>query len=233
MARGFHSKGYGMAKLINLVALFLVGYMLIASHNSAVAAEEEMLVVEAASIAAAEEVSTSGGSVNSSIFWGHWGYTPYFPWWPVDYCAWDYSTTGIWQITYTGVACDIPYGRRLANYARSTMTTSRSFRNIMMGVSPVTSTVMCAKGSKAGQIIYTVQVRAPNTPQGRQVMQRLRATSLPLARSMYTATSMRTIGLFKGKTCGRVCAPGWGLDGHAFDMQPLLAGIAYCVILAL
>jgi hypothetical protein len=175
--------------------------MLIASYDSLVAAEGEMLEVLVDDLDAA---AVSGQTVNTSTFWGPWGYTPYFPWWPVDYCAWDYSTTGIWQITFSGTACDTAYGRKLANYARSTMTTSRSFRYIMLGVSPVTSTVMCAKASKAGQIIYTVQVRAPSTQAGRQVMQRLRAGGLPLARSMYTAGSMRTIGILKGKSYGRV-----------------------------
>jgi hypothetical protein len=60
---------------------------------------------------------------------------------------------------------------------------------------------MCAKGSKAGQVIYTIQVRAPNTLAGKQMMQRLRSPTsggLALARNMFTRGSMRTIGLFPG-----------------------------------
>ena len=187
-----------MAKLPEVSVLLLVVLTLFSSHHGLVASVEGMTEVNLDVTPAA----ATSDDIETSTFFG-WGYKPYFAWWPVDYCKWDFSTTGIWQITFSGRACNAAYGARLANYARTTMRTSRSFRGIMMGLSPVTSTVMCAKGSRAGQIIYTIQARAPNTPAGRQLMQRLRSANsgagLALARNMFTVGSTRTIGLFTGK----------------------------------
>lgn len=87
------------------------------------------------------------------------------------------------------------------------MTTNRGFRNLILGSVPIVSTVMCARSSTAGQVVYTVQLRAPNTLAGRQMMQRLRSTTgtgLVLARNMFTAGSIRTIG---GLLPGEVDAP--------------------------
>ena len=170
---GCHYAIIGMAKL-------LVGLTLFLHCHEPVAGDKIMREVEL-------DASTSAGSVTTSAFFG-WGCKPYFPWWPVDYCAWDFSITGIWQITFTGGACNGPYGAKLAAYARKTMTSNRGFKGIMTGVSPATSTVMCAKGSKVGQVIYTIQVQAPSTPAGRQMMQRLRSANgggFILARNMY------------------------------------------------
>ena len=198
MARCLHAPKYGMAKLPEVSVLLLVVLTLFSSHHGLVASVEGMTEVDV-------EVTTPAAAtsdIETSTFFG-WGYKPYFSWWPVDYCKWDFSTTGIWQITFSGRACNAAYGAKLAKYARTTMTTSRSFRGIMMGLSPVTSTVMCAKGSRAGEVIYTIQARAPNTPAGRKVMQRLRSANsgagLALARKMFTVGSTRTIGLFTGK----------------------------------
>ena len=194
MARCLHAPNYGMAKLYDSSALLLVVLALFTSFDGLVTGETVFVDLDADNA-----VSKTADTVTTSTFFG-W---PYFRWWPVGYCAWDFSTTGIWQITFAGRACNAAYGAKLANYARTTMRTSRSFRGVMMGVSPVTSTVICAKGSKAGQVIYTVQARTPNTPAGRQVMQRLRSMKggggLALARNMFTVSSTRTIGLFTGK----------------------------------
>jgi hypothetical protein len=184
-----------MAKLANLSALLLVILALLSCYHGLVAGEEEMVVFEVEQSA----VPSADSTVKTGTFF--WGYSPYYPWWPVKYCAWDFLTTGIWQIVFNGGTCDGSYGAKLANYARNTMVTSRGFRSFIMGVSPVTSTVMCAKGSKAGQVIYTIQVRAPDTLTGKQMMQRLRSQTsggLTLARNMFTRGSMRTIGLLPG-----------------------------------
>jgi hypothetical protein len=203
--------------MANLSASLLVALALMSTYHGLVAGEEEMVVLEVE-----EPVASAYGAdtVKTSTF-SEWGYQPYYSWWPVDYCAWNFFTTGIWQITLTGGACDGSYGAKLANYARNTMLSSRGVRPFMMGVSPGTSTVMCAKGSKAGQVIYTIQVRAPNTPAGKQMMQRLRsATSggLALARNMFTGGSMRTSGLLPGKYIDALLA---GLLTAALDRLPV------------
>ena len=183
----------GLAKLHDLSAFFLVVLTLLSSYHGLAAGQEEMLVVDL------DVLSTSADSVMPRTFLG-WSCKPKFTWWPVGFCAWNFSTTGIWQITFAGKACDGGYGARLANYARTTMTSNRSFRSFVMGVSPATSTVICAKGSTAGQVTYTIQVQAPRTPAGRQMMQRLRSgAGGGLARNMFTFGSMRSIGLFKGR----------------------------------
>ena len=212
MARCLHAPKYGMAKLPDFCVSLLVVLTLFSSYHGLVSSVEGMVEVS-------EIDAVSTPNITTSTIFG-WGYKPYFSWWPVDYCKWDFSTTGIWQITFSGRACNAAYGARLAKYARTTMTTSRSFRGIMMGLSPVTSTVMCAKGSRAGEVIYTIQARAPKTPAGRQVMQRLRSANsgagLALARKMFTVGSTRTIGLFTGKYQRSLVAA-------AFDLYPSAA----------
>jgi hypothetical protein len=96
-----------MAQLASLSALLLVILALLSSYHGLVAGEEEMVVFEVEQSAVA-----SADTVKMGTFF--WGYSPYYPWWPVNYCAWHFLTTGIWQIVFTGGACDGSYGAKLA-----------------------------------------------------------------------------------------------------------------------
>ena len=192
-----------MATLTKVASMLLVTLTLIASYHG-LAAGEEMTIVSM-------EPPESGLDMVTTTTIGKWGYKPYFAWWPVDYCAWDYSTTGVWQVTFTGGVCNGAYGTKLAQHARKTMTTGRGFKGIMqLGASPVTTAVMCARSSTAGLITYTVQAKAPSTMAGRQMMKLLRSTKgggvATLARNMYTAGVTRTIGGLPKGTYKRDCS---------------------------
>jgi hypothetical protein len=194
---GLRAPRCGIAKLLPLAALFFASLTLVLSVASG---EQEIPEVDID----IENAVDTPDSVKTSTFFG--GYVPYYRWWPVDYCGWDFYTTGIWQVTFVGGLCNNAYGTKLANYARSRMT-SRTFGALMMGVSPTISTVLCGKSVQAGQVVYTVQLRVPNTPPGRQMLQGLRSTNrvgVQLARTMYNAGSTRSVGGFpKGKWCNR------------------------------
>jgi hypothetical protein len=134
-----------------------------------------------------DQVAAANATTNMFGFW--WG-LPY-PWWPTNFCAWDYWTSAAWTVTISGT-CTGGSGRALAGMARQAMTTNANIRRLLRGsVGPVSTTsVLCAQaGTRTAT--YTIRLSA-----SRATLTALRQpTATSTMRSVFTRQSLaRTAG---------------------------------------
>ena len=168
-----------MAKRCDLGGLLLVSVLVIACCSKLVAAEKDITIVEIGSAA------DGMVSAQTSTKW-KFGYKPFYPWWPVETCGWDFSTTAYWQVVVSGISvCDVTYGKKLATLA-STNLRGRTFASIWFGSPPITSPVLCSQDRARKRVTYVIRVSGSPT-----ALRRLRTTPLP--RSTFTAGTIRPI----------------------------------------
>jgi hypothetical protein len=176
--------------------------MLIMGYDGIVVASDAYEVMQVLNLSddGSMVASTSGPEeVQTSSFFGWWTWGPPVPWWPINFCSWDYWTTAVWQITLRGrsVTCNSPTasatGTALAGLASRAIASNARIQNMLRGVawSPVSTTpVLCAK--KAGQLIYTVRLQLPAAA----AMNQLRSTAgTQIMRNVYNTASIRTLRL--------------------------------------
>jgi hypothetical protein len=73
-----------------LVSLFLAASNTLVAGQGIIEVDEDVLAANSSNL----QTSTFG------LF-----YKPFYHYWLPSYCAWDYGTTGVWEIVYTGGDC--------------------------------------------------------------------------------------------------------------------------------
>jgi hypothetical protein len=209
--------------LLPFVLLTCVVVILGVNNGAAVnSSDESMPVVDLDEDSVRADVASATPDQMQTSTFGSFGWGPPYPWWPQQFCSWDFWTSAAWQVTFVGKAarCSDATGRALAGLASRTVSSHRGIQSLLRGVvwAPVAvNPVLCAQ-SKSGQVTYTVRLTAPGP-----ALARLRTNSGgPLMRSVFSTGSLRTLRL-SGKAPCHVVLPTltvWGSLHH----QPLHSG---------
>jgi len=113
-----------MAKILGLGALLLVSLLLIAGNSLVagdVGAEDAAAVPEDVPVPEVDIEAVPAGVATQTF--GLW--KPWFPFWQPSFCAWDYWTTGVFEVVFDGAVCSQTFGRTLAGRLRTNISNKR------------------------------------------------------------------------------------------------------------